>query len=267
MGRQFFISWTFVCVSASFFLGCSMGQKRSPFAHMARFSQFEKNAHHYREKNKNYLLSQKTRKPVMQKKKPTQKKPLQKRQVASIKSQRFTYRSIGGENLWDLARIFYSDVKKAKFLKYQNPHLGLARDLQRRQEVHLDLYRMRINSKLLTKQMLRRYSSFLASRVLDNLEGQLAKKKVVVQKGDTLQKISMRLFGTTRLWTEVYLMNKDQIKSFNEIEVGMELSYFERETPSPEETTNASKTLKKGQTSGLSAVILVPRFEFSRQIT
>ncbi len=37
-------------------------------------------------------------------------------------------------------------------------------------------------------------------------------KSYTVQKGDTLQKISDKFYGTTRRWTEIYEANKDALK-------------------------------------------------------
>lgn len=42
-----------------------------------------------------------------------------------------------------------------------------------------------------------------------------------VQKGDTLQKISMKLFGTTKKWKKLFDMNKDVLKSPDKLRPGM----------------------------------------------
>lgn len=42
-----------------------------------------------------------------------------------------------------------------------------------------------------------------------------------VQKGDTLQKISMKLFGTTKKWKKLFNMNKDMLKSPDKLRPGM----------------------------------------------
>ncbi len=44
-----------------------------------------------------------------------------------------------------------------------------------------------------------------------------------VAKGDTLQKISQRLFGTTRRWPDIFFMNKDTLASPDVIRVGQVL--------------------------------------------
>ena len=42
-----------------------------------------------------------------------------------------------------------------------------------------------------------------------------------VQKGETLQKISMKLFGTTKKWKKLFDLNKDVLKSPDKIRPGM----------------------------------------------
>jgi len=45
----------------------------------------------------------------------------------------------------------------------------------------------------------------------------------VVQKGDTLQKISQKIFGTTQKWTSIYEANKHVLKSPDRIRPGQKL--------------------------------------------
>ncbi|MDD4879235.1 MAG: LysM peptidoglycan-binding domain-containing protein [Candidatus Omnitrophica bacterium] len=42
-----------------------------------------------------------------------------------------------------------------------------------------------------------------------------------VQKGETLQKISMKLYGTTKKWKKLYDLNRDVLKSPDKIRPGM----------------------------------------------
>lgn len=44
-----------------------------------------------------------------------------------------------------------------------------------------------------------------------------------VQKGDTLQKISMKLFGTTKKWKKIFNANRDVLKSPDKVKPGMVL--------------------------------------------
>ena len=45
-------------------------------------------------------------------------------------------------------------------------------------------------------------------------------EKYVVQKNDTLQKISMKFFNTTKKWTKIYDANKDTMKTPNKLYPG-----------------------------------------------
>ncbi|MFH1478447.1 MAG: LysM peptidoglycan-binding domain-containing protein [Candidatus Omnitrophota bacterium] len=53
--------------------------------------------------------------------------------------------------------------------------------------------------------------------------GKEEKKTYVVQKGDTLQKISQKMYGTVKLWKKIYEKNKDTIKSPDTIKPGQKL--------------------------------------------
>ena len=45
-------------------------------------------------------------------------------------------------------------------------------------------------------------------------------KKYTVIKGDTLQKISKKFYGTTKRWMEIYNVNKNVLKSPDAIHPG-----------------------------------------------
>lgn len=45
-----------------------------------------------------------------------------------------------------------------------------------------------------------------------------------VQKGDTLQKISLKFYGTTRKWQKIYQANKDVLKSPDRVYLGQKLN-------------------------------------------
>lgn len=51
-----------------------------------------------------------------------------------------------------------------------------------------------------------------------------APKIYIVEKGDTLQKISDKVYGTTRRWQEIYEANKDVLKSPDKIAPGQKLA-------------------------------------------
>jgi nucleoid-associated protein YgaU len=53
--------------------------------------------------------------------------------------------------------------------------------------------------------------------------GMSQKEYYVVQKGDTLQKISQKFFGTTQKWKKIYNANKSVLKSPDRIRPGQKL--------------------------------------------
>ncbi|KPK42493.1 MAG: hypothetical protein AMJ78_02430 [Omnitrophica WOR_2 bacterium SM23_29] len=44
-----------------------------------------------------------------------------------------------------------------------------------------------------------------------------------VQKGDTLQKISQKFYGTSKKWRKIFLANKDKLKNPDKIRAGQTL--------------------------------------------
>jgi nucleoid-associated protein YgaU len=62
--------------------------------------------------------------------------------------------------------------------------------------------------------------------------GGLAQKDYyIVQKGDTLQKISEKFFGTTRKWNSIYQANKNILKSPDRIRAGQKLVIPNEKSP------------------------------------
>jgi LysM repeat protein len=51
-----------------------------------------------------------------------------------------------------------------------------------------------------------------------------APRVYTVQRGDTLSKISLRYFGTTKRWKDIYNANKDKISNINQLKVGTQLT-------------------------------------------
>lgn len=49
-------------------------------------------------------------------------------------------------------------------------------------------------------------------------------EKYTVQKGDTLQKISMKFYGTTKKWTKIYDANRDTLKGPDKIYPGRSIN-------------------------------------------
>ena len=62
-----------------------------------------------------------------------------------------------------------------------------------------------------------------AGASMENLE------KYTVQKGDTLQKISQKLYGTTKKWTKIYDANRDVLRAPDKIYPGQVINVPARE--------------------------------------
>lgn len=50
-----------------------------------------------------------------------------------------------------------------------------------------------------------------------------APKTYVIQKGDTLSKISQKFYGTTKKWKSIYDANRDKIHNINNLKVGSQI--------------------------------------------
>ncbi len=48
-------------------------------------------------------------------------------------------------------------------------------------------------------------------------------KTYVIQKGDTLSKISQKFYGTTKKWKSIYDANRDRINNINNLKVGAQI--------------------------------------------
>ncbi len=59
--------------------------------------------------------------------------------------------------------------------------------------------------------------------------------KYTVRKGDTLQKISQKLYGTTKKWTDIYKANKNILKAPNKIYPGQVINVPVEELKEPKE--------------------------------
>ncbi|MFH0826311.1 MAG: LysM peptidoglycan-binding domain-containing protein [Candidatus Omnitrophota bacterium] len=72
---------------------------------------------------------------------------------------------------------------------------------------------------------MQRDESYMMERAAPALvEPSVTFEKYTVQKGDTLQKISQKYFGTTKKWTKIYQANKDALKGPDKIYVGQVLN-------------------------------------------
>ncbi|MEK6728182.1 MAG: LysM peptidoglycan-binding domain-containing protein [Candidatus Omnitrophota bacterium] len=65
---------------------------------------------------------------------------------------------------------------------------------------------------------------YLTRSVAPEVAEPAAVEKYTVQKGDTLQKISKKFYGTTKKWNKIYELNKDTLKAPDKIRPGQVLN-------------------------------------------
>lgn len=136
------------------------------------------------------------------------------------------YNPIGGESLGRVAYTLYGSRAKWKELAKQNPELASVKTLTAEQKVYFDFSRVRPVVTYLTKDLIDRYPGELASRIEQN--NSLPKDSISVSPGETLQAVSQRLYGTTRYWTEIYLLNRGTINHYDKVRAGMTLAVYQR---------------------------------------
>lgn len=137
------------------------------------------------------------------------------------------YNAIGGESLGRVAYTLYGNRSFRKQLAEKNSSLAGEKTLTAGQQVYFDFANVKPQPTYLTKDLLDRYPAELSEK-LKATNGTAG--TVTVQAGETLQKVSERLYGTTRYWTELYLINHDKISSYDKVVPGMTLAMYEHGT-------------------------------------
>lgn len=139
------------------------------------------------------------------------------------------YNSLGGESLRRVAHTLYSDKSFARQLLEKNPELKGVDKLGAEQKVFFDLETVKPEPTYLTKDLLDRYAGQLADRLnMASSEQGISKTTVTLNQGETLQELSKRLYGTSRYWTEIYLVNHDKIQNYDKVASGMSLTVLSR---------------------------------------
>ena len=75
-------------------------------------------------------------------------------------------------------------------------------------------------------------------------EEKISTEKYTVQKGDTLQKISQKFYGTTKNWYKLYKTNQDVLKSPNKLRPGQTITIPEIPGAKPEGLKEPKENLK-----------------------
>jgi hypothetical protein len=143
------------------------------------------------------------------------------------------YTAIGGESLGRVAYTLYGDRSFRKQLAKKNA--GLAKNLTAGQPVYFDFAQVKPEPTYLTKDLLDRYPTELS----DKLKGGASAGTVTLQQGETLQDVSKRLYGTTRYWPELYLLNHEKITHYDKVSAGLTLATLEHNGASPAPTRAA----------------------------
>lgn len=136
------------------------------------------------------------------------------------------YKAAGGENLTSVAYTLYGS-KSVDILLRLNPQLKGKRTLAADERVNFEFDNLKPAPGFLSKDLIDRYKDQLAAKIANN-DGSI--ESTVVGAGDTLQKVSQRLYGTTRFWTELYLLNQDKLSGYDKLKNGAQLSYVKRTT-------------------------------------
>ncbi len=141
-------------------------------------------------------------------------------EVSTDSSSEPFYSAVGGEKLGRVAYALYGSKRHSKLLRKQNP--GIAGTLSQGQAVHFSFDHVDPRPMFFTKDLIERYPEELSKRI------QGATTTAEVKPGETLQAVSQRLYGTTRYWTEIYLLNRDKISSFDKVSKGTALVVVNR---------------------------------------
>jgi hypothetical protein len=144
------------------------------------------------------------------------------------------YNSVGGETLRRVAYTLYGDKSFAKKLLARNPDLKGVKKLAASQRVYFDMDGTHPEPRYLTKDLLDRYAEPLSQRLQSTLkEKGLGETTATLGKGESLQDLSERLYGTHRYWPEIYLVNRDKIRNYDRVPAGLTLSVVNHPGLSP----------------------------------
>jgi hypothetical protein len=156
------------------------------------------------------------------------------------------YKAYGGESLRQVAMALYSKRSFAKQLQEKNPDITNPKKLNAGREIYFDMDSTRPNPRFLTKDLLDRYAQPLA----DHLQSkEKATNTATVEKGDTLQRLSLKLYGTPRYWPEIYLVNLDKIHNYDRIPAGLTVSVVDHPRVSTVSKAEAPPAVREATTS------------------
>lgn len=140
------------------------------------------------------------------------------------------YNSVGGESVGRVAFTLYGSKSYIKMLLKKNPEVVGVKSLSPGQKVYFDFSNANPQPKYLTKDLIDRYAAPLAERIQAKGDATgIAKTSVVVAPGETLQMVATRLYGTSRYWPEIYLLNHDKLNGYDKVKAGATLVVYQRD--------------------------------------
>ncbi len=137
----------------------------------------------------------------------------------------YYYTTLAGDTVYKISRAIYGDSKKKNKIYDMNPSLKGKIKVEAGVKVYFNFSEFNSPSEMLTKELISRYKKELLLKI-EQRQGEKILSKVIVEKGDTLQKIALRVLGTVRLWTELYIVNQKTISHYDHVFPGMELVYY-----------------------------------------
>lgn len=155
------------------------------------------------------------------------------------------YNSIGGEKIGRIAYTLYGKKSFSKILLKKNPGISAGAALAAGEKVYFDFEGANPQPKYLTKDLLDRYSAQLAEHLLENAnKSGLQKVDAVLNKGETLQALSTRLYGSSRFWPEIFLLNHSKVGSYDKVRAGTSLVVLQRAVSAAPQVAATTDSLK-----------------------
>ncbi len=143
--------------------------------------------------------------------------------------QQLEYLGLGYEKPSFIARMLLGGPQKTKDILSLNPNLSLHSKIKKNEIIKVPIKSLNIEPTLLTDYLVTKYAKIIREQLISKYKNQhLDSQTTLVKKGESLQDISLRLYGTTRYWTELYLLNADTLNdNFNIITAGQILVYYD----------------------------------------
>jgi hypothetical protein len=155
---------------------------------------------------------------------------------SSVTDGRPFYNPVDGEKLTRIAYALYG-VHDVTRLQTENPEIADGSSVGVGQKIFFTFDTIKPQSNYLTKDLIDRYAVELGQVLREQLQPLQVTK---IERGETLQIVSKRLYGTTRYWTELYLLNQNALGSYDKVNDGVQIEYAPRALVASGKDTNLS---------------------------